>query len=219
MTAASAPSRRWLLPAGIAALGLIGAGAAFSGLVPSSFVGPAVAQECRASQAVAERIAPLARGEVAALNVTKAPKLAPEVEFQGADGQPVKLSDLRGRMVLVNLWATWCVPCRLEMPALDQLQAELGGPDFEVVAINVDTRNPDKPKTWLKENGIERLAYFADPSGKVMQVLQRSGHLVGLPTTLLVDATGCEVAVLKGPAEWASPEALELVRAALGRAS
>lgn len=212
---AKAPSKRLPLAAGVAALILAG-GAAWYGMGGS---GAAVAQECRASQPVAERIAPLARGEVAALGVTKAPKPAPEVEFLGGEGQPLKLSDFKGRMVLVNLWATWCVPCRLEMPALDTLQAELGGPGFEVVAINVDTRNPEKPKEWLKENGIDRLAYYADPTGKLMQALQRSGHLVGLPTTLLVDATGCEVAVLKGPAEWASPDALTLVRAALDRTS
>jgi thiol-disulfide isomerase/thioredoxin len=117
----------------------------------------------------------------------------------------------------VNLWATWCLPCREEMPALDRLQAELGGPDFEVVAVNVDTRNTEKPRTWLQENGIQRLAYYADPAGKVLQVLQRSGHVVGLPTTVLLDPNGCEIAVLKGPAEWSSPDALKLVRAALGR--
>jgi hypothetical protein len=103
------------------------------------------------------------------------------------------------------------------MPALDRLQAELGGQDFEVVAINVDTRNPDKPRAWLQENGIGRLGYYADPQGKVLQVLQRSGHLVGLPTTILVDPRGCEIAILKGPAEWASADALGLLRAALER--
>ena len=82
----------------------------------------------------------------------------------------------------------------------------------------MDTRNPDKPKTWLQENGIRNLAYYADGSGKLLQVLQRSGHVVGLPTTLLVDRTGCEVAILKGPAAWASPDALALVRAALAGA-
>jgi hypothetical protein len=103
------------------------------------------------------------------------------------------------------------------MPALDRLQAELGGPGFEVVAVNVDTRDPQKPKAWLETNGIRNLAYYADPTGRLLQALQRSGHVVGLPTTVLFDATGCEVALLKGPAEWASPEALALVRAALGR--
>ena len=85
------------------------------------------------------------------------------------------------------------------MPALDKLQAELGGPDFQVVAINVDTRNPDKPKAWLQENGIGNLAYHADPDGKLLQVLQKSGHVVGLPTTFVVDGSGCEIALLKGP--------------------
>jgi hypothetical protein len=103
------------------------------------------------------------------------------------------------------------------MPALDRLQAELGGPDFEVVAINVDTRNLDKPKAWLRENNIRHLAFYADPSGNVLQVLQKSGHVVGLPTTVLVDGSGCEIALMKGPAEWAGPEALALIRAALGR--
>jgi thiol-disulfide isomerase/thioredoxin len=215
MKSLPATFRRLALPSGAIVLGLLAAAAA-TGLLPLSG-GPAVAQECRAAQPAVERMAPLARGEVAAVNVTKAPKPAPEADFLGPEGQAMSLSDLKGRMVLVNLWATWCVPCRQEMPALDRLQAELGGQDFEVVAINVDTRNPDKPKVWLQENNISRLAYYADPTGKLLQVLQRSGHVVGLPTTVLVDASGCEIAVLKGPAEWDSPDALRLVRAALGR--
>ncbi len=214
------PSRRsYARPAvfgGIVALALAGAGAAWYGATQA---GSAVPAECRAAKPVAERIAPLAKGEVAAVNASATPKPVPALAFTGPEGQPMQLADLKGKTVLVNLWATWCVPCRQEMPALDKLQAELGGPDFEVVAINVDTRNPDKPKAWLQDNGIQRLAYYADPSGKLLQVLQRSGHVVGLPTTVLVDPAGCEVAVLKGPAEWASPDALALVRAALGRSS
>ena len=132
-----------------------------------------------------------------------APRPAPDVSFTNPQGQPVDLASLRGKTILVNLWATWCVPCRQEMPALDRLQAELGGPDFEVVALNVDTRNAERPKAWLQENGIRHLAYYADPTGKALQVLQKSGHVVGLPTTLLVDASGCEIGLLKGPAEWA----------------
>ncbi len=177
----------------------------------------AQAGECRASTSVADRLKPLAKGELAAVGVSGAPKPPPPIAFTGAEGQGMSLSDFKGRMILVNLWATWCVPCRQEMPALDKLQAELGGADFQVVAINVDTRNPEKPKAWLQENGIRNLTYYADPAGKLLQVLQKSGHVVGLPTTLLVDASGCEVALLKGPAEWASPDALSFVRTALGR--
>ena len=101
----------------------------------------------------------------------------------------------------------------------DKLQAAIGGQDFEVVAINVDTRNIEKPKAWLQETGIHNLTFYADPSGKLLQVLQRSGHVVGLPTTLMVDANGCEIALMKGPADWASPDAVALVKAALGRPS
>jgi thiol-disulfide isomerase/thioredoxin len=166
---------------------------------------------------VAERLAPLARGEVAAVLVAKDPQRVPDLAFTGPDGAKKTLADYRGRTVLLNLWATWCAPCRQEMPALDRLQAALGGPDFEVVAVNIDTRNVDKPKAWLKEAGVERLAYYADPEAKVFHDLRRVGKAVGMPTTLLVDPEGCELALINGPAEWASEDALKLVRAALGR--
>ena len=204
----------WLV--GLVALVLVGAGAAWYGLAPRDPMAAGVA-ECRASQAAAERLKPLAKGEVAAVGVSHAPKPPPVISFLGPDGQAMNLAAFKGKTILVNLWATWCVPCREEMPALDRLQAELGGPDFQVVAINVDTRNRDKPKAWLKENGITNLAYHADPEGKLLQVLQKSGHVVGLPTTFVVDASGCEIALLKGPAEWASADALAFMRAALDR--
>ncbi|MCG7393266.1 redoxin family protein [Microvirga sp. ACRRW] len=210
-------SRNRFWPIGLAALFLIGAGAAWYGFSHVGSTVPQAASECRASTAVAERLDPLAKGELAALGVSKAPKPAPVIAFAGSEGQPMSLADFKGKTILVNLWATWCVPCREEMPALDKLQAEFGGSDFEVVAINVDTRNPDKPKAWLQENGIRNLAYHADPGGKLLQVLQKSGHVVGLPTTFMVDASGCEIALLKGPAEWASPDAMAFVRTALGR--
>lgn len=207
-------NRLWII--GLASLGFLGAGAAWYGLSQS---GASVAQsgECRASRAVAERLKPLAKGELAAVGVGSSPKPPPVIAFTDAAGQPMSLADFKGKTILVNLWATWCVPCRQEMPALDKLQSELGGNDFQVVAINVDTRNPDKPKAWLQDNGIRNLAYYADPAGKLLQVLQKSGHVVGLPTTLVVDASGCEIAQLKGPAEWASPDALAFMRTALGR--
>jgi thiol-disulfide isomerase/thioredoxin len=117
--------------------------------------------------------------------------------------------------VLLNLWATWCVPCRKEMPALDTLEQRLGGPGFEVVAINIDTRDPDKPKAWLKEVGVEKLAYYADPDAKVFQDLKGIGRAFGMPTTLLLDRQGCEIGTIAGPAEWASPDAVKLIQAAI----
>jgi thiol-disulfide isomerase/thioredoxin len=135
----------------------------------------------------------------------------------GPDGTPKTLADYRGRTILLNLWATWCAPCRQEMPALDKLQAALGGQEFEVVAVNIDTRNLERPKAWLKEAGVERLAYYADHEAKIFQDLKRVGKAVGMPTTLLVDPEGCELALINGPAEWASEDALTFVRTALGR--
>ena len=119
--------------------------------------------------------------------------------------------------MLLNLWATWCVPCRKEMPALDELQAKLGGQGFEVVAVNIDTRDPDKPKNWLKEVGIGKLGYFADPTAKVFQDLKEVGKAFGMPTTILIDPQGCEIATLAGPAEWASDDAIKVISAALQR--
>jgi hypothetical protein len=102
------------------------------------------------------------------------------------------------------------------MPALDALQEKLGGPNFEVVAVNIDTRDADKPRAWLKEAGVNRLAYYADPSAKVFQDLKLIGKAFGMPTTLIVDPAGCEIGTVAGPAEWASEDGINLVRAALG---
>ena len=173
---------------------------------------------CRPAVDLARKIAPLARGEVAAVNVAGKPLRLPELTFRDRAGQERRLADWRGRTVLLNLWATWCVPCRKELPALDALQQRLGGPAFQVVAINIDTRDADKPQAWLKEASIAHLAYYADPSAKVFQDLKAIGRAVGMPTTLLIDPVGCELGTIAGPAEWASEDAVKLVEAALGAA-
>src|SRR6266567_716681 len=170
---------------------------------------------CRAAVDTAQRLAPLAHGEVAALTMATTPLQLPDLAFEDADGKPKKLSDWRGKTVLVNLWATWCVPCRKEMPALDNLQAKLGGKDFEVVAVNIDTRDPEKPKNFLKEANLTKLGYFADSKAKVFQDLKSIGKALGMPTSVLVDGQGCEIANLAGPAEWASEDAIKLIKAAV----
>jgi thiol-disulfide isomerase/thioredoxin len=172
---------------------------------------------CRPAVDLARKLAPFARGEVAAINLAKSPLKLPDVAFQDAAGKPLTLDDWRGRTVLLNLWATWCVPCRKEMPALDALQQRLGSPGFEVVTINIDTRDPDKPKVWLKEVGIEKLVYYADPAAKTFQDLKAVGRAFGMPTTLLVDPQGCEIGTIAGPAEWASDDAVNLIQAALAK--
>ncbi len=172
------------------------------------------AVECRGSEALAARLDPLVRGEVAALNLSRPAKLMPNLAFTGPDGQPTNLAAFKGRTVLVNLWATWCVPCRKEMPALDGLQARRGSDSFQVVPINIDTARLDRPKAFLQEIGVTKLPLYTDPSANVFQVLRQDGQALGLPTTLLVDPKGCAIGVMAGPAEWNSPEALTLIDAA-----
>jgi thiol-disulfide isomerase/thioredoxin len=171
--------------------------------------------ECRSAVETAGRLAPLARGEVAGVVVASRPLRIPDLAFRDSSGSERHLAQWRGRTVLLNLWATWCIPCRKEMPALDALQAKLGSPQFEVVSINIDTRDADKPRAWLKEVGITRLGYFADSSAKVFQDLKLVGRAIGMPTTVLLDPQGCEIGTIAGPAEWASDDALQLVRTAL----
>lgn len=172
---------------------------------------------CRPAVTLAGKIAPLAHGEVAAVNVARSPLKVPALSFQDAAGKALTLDHWRGRTVLLNLWATWCVPCRKEMPALDALEQRLGGPGFEVVAVNIDTRDPEKPKAWLKEVGVQKLAYYADPTAKSFQDLKSIGRAFGMPTTLLIDPQGCEIGTIAGPAEWASDDAIRLIKAALGQ--
>jgi thiol-disulfide isomerase/thioredoxin len=193
--------------------GLIGyAGlAGFGGLKGGSGGDPA----CRAAVDTAKRIAPLAHGEVAALTMASTPLKLPDLTFEDADGKPKKLSDWRGKTVLVNLWATWCVPCRREMPSLEGLQTRLQGPDFEVVAINIDTRDPEKPRKFLEEAKLTKLGYFNDQKAKVFQDLKAIGRALGMPTSVLVDGQGCEIATIAGPAEWASDDAVKLIQAAI----
>ena len=175
-------------------------------------------QACRPAVALAQKLESLTRGEVAALNVAKAPLKVPNLAFADASGKPLTLADWRGKTVLLNLWATWCVPCRQEMPTLDALEGKLGGPNFQVVALNIDTRDPEKAKTFLNDIGVSHLSYYADGSAKSFQDLKSVGRAFGMPTTLLVDPNGCEIGTIAGPADWASPDALKLIQAALNQA-
>jgi thiol-disulfide isomerase/thioredoxin len=199
----------------------IGVAVVFAGLVAAAVYGidgfkrnPANAG-CSAAVSTAQRVAPLARGELAAFAVAEQPLVVPDLAFRDESGQERRLSQWRGRTVLLNLWATWCVPCRREMPALNTLEQELGGPHFEVVAVNIDTRNPNKPREWLRDIGINNLSYYADPTARVFQDLKGVGRAAGMPTTLLIDPAGCEIGTIAGPAEWGSRDAIALLTGAI----
>lgn len=203
----------------LAAAVIIASTAVFGGIygIGGLMRNAAAQSACAPAVNLAKKIAPLAKGEVAALTMATSPLQLPDLAFEDSEGKTRKLSEWKGRTVLVNLWATWCVPCRKEMPALDKLQETLGSKDFEVVAINIDTRDPDKPKNFLKDGSLTKLAYFHDQKARVFQDLKSAGRALGMPTSVLVDGAGCEIATIAGPAEWASDDAVKLIKAATGQ--
>ncbi|RFC64079.1 TlpA family protein disulfide reductase [Fulvimarina endophytica] len=210
-------------------LGLAVAGALAAGIVAGAGVlyvtgslqgnaGDSVASAtCPADPALAEAIDEAARGEVAAVSAVAEPFDVSAVAFKDGNGREMTLADLSGRTLLVNLWATWCAPCRAEMPALDELERSEGGEDFSVVPINVDTGADDKPKAFYEETGLTDLPFYRDETMGVFQNLKSQGTAFGLPVTLLVDQAGCARAAVNGPAEWASPEAVDLIETVRSR--
>ena len=153
----------------------------------------------------------LSVGEMAAFVFKPAPEPLPKVTFVDADGKERTLDDWKGKVVLLNLWATWCAPCRKEMPGLDRLQAELGSDKFEVVAVSVDRTGTAGAKKFLDQIKVEKLAVLADPTARMGTTLRA----VGMPATLLIDTEGREIGRMVGPAEWDTAEGKALIRASL----
>jgi len=162
------------------------------------------------ASAAAATLGSLVKGEVAAFTVHDKPADLPVLSFKDADGKDHGLADWKGKVVLLNLWATWCAPCRHEMPALDALKGQLGGKDFDVVALATDRGGLEKPRKFWTDGGFKSLSLYADNADA-----QHGLGIIGMPTTLLVGRDGREIGRLIGPAEWASPEAKALIEAAL----
>jgi len=154
-------------------------------------------------------LAQYATGQLQNLVVHEAPKPLADARFQDGAGAETRFDAFRGKVVLVNLWATWCAPCRHEMPSISRLQTARGGSDFVVAAISVDRGGAEKSLAFLKEVEADNLPLFIDPTTKIGRAL----GAYGLPITILLNRKGNEVARLVGPAEWDSAEALALVDA------
>ena len=204
--------------AAIAAAALAGLVLAFVlyGMKPRDGKEGALSSACPGAAEKVARLKPLVHGEIAALSLASEPKPLPNLSFDSPDGTKVSLADFKGRTVLFNLWATWCVPCRQEMPALDRLQGLLGSKDFVVVAVNIDTTRLDRPKAFLNEIGVKNLKFYADSTAGAFQGLKQTGKVLGLPTTILIDKDGCEIGTIAGPAQWDSQDAVALLSAAQG---
>jgi thiol-disulfide isomerase/thioredoxin len=209
-----AEARRLGVPAAalVAVLGLVLYGMAPPGGKEAAVGNPA----CAVSQALARKLVPLAHGEVAAMSLASASNPLPPLGFATEDGTRLTLADFAGRTVLLNLWATWCLPCRKEMPALDRLQGLRGSDGFSVVAVNIDTAKLDRVKAFWTETGVANLTFYADSTAETFQALKQAGKVLGLPTTILVGPDGCEIGTMAGPAQWDSRDALALVEAARG---
>ena len=137
----------------------------------------------------------------------ESPREVSEISFEAGDGTPLTLTTFGGKLILLNIWATWCGPCREEMPTLDALQAELGGTDFEVVALSIDRKGIEVVNEFYQEVGIEHLDPYVDPTGMASANL----GAVGIPTTLLLDRQGREIGRLVGEAEWDTPEMIDFL--------
>ncbi len=156
-------------------------------------------------------LAGLNRGKMTTFVFHKTVTPVPALAFKDGSGADRTLGDFKGRVVLLNLWATWCAPCRQEMPALDRLQLALGGKDFEVVALSTDRGGIEKARKFLADTGVTALTLYQDTTGKAGQDLKA----FGMPTTLLIDRAGREIGRLIGPAEWDSEDAKALIAAAV----
>jgi thiol-disulfide isomerase/thioredoxin len=151
----------------------------------------------------------LATGPLAGFIIHATRKDIAAFEFADDKGATLNLSKWKGRVVVLNLWATWCAPCRKEMPDLAKLQKAMGGPDVEVVALSLDRKGLPASQAFLKEIGADNLATYIEPEGKSLAALQA----LGLPATILIDRNGKEAGRLLGPADWSSPEAQAMVKA------
>ncbi len=155
----------------------------------------------------------LAQAPQRKLDLLKAPRTVEAINFADGEGRMLSLADFRGKVVLLNIWATWCIPCRKEMPALDRLQANLGGPNFAVVPLSIDRGGHDVVAKFYAENGIRNLAIYIDTPHQAPP----SVGVVGLPTTLIINRGGYEISRIIGPAEWDAPELADVLQNAIAR--
>lgn len=172
---------------------------------------------CTGASDVASALDPFIQGEMAAVQLADSPDYLGDLQFNSPEGDNITLSDWKGKAVVFNLWATWCAPCRAEMPALSNLQTALSGEDFEVVAVNIDTKGAERPLAFLDEINVSNLPLYADQTTDIFNNLKKKGLAFGMPTTLIVDKDGCRVAHLSGPAHWDSEDAKALVSAVIAK--
>ncbi|MDB5613098.1 MAG: redoxin protein [Devosia sp.] len=206
---ASSRVRLWII-AGLAGLAL-----AIAAWVMLGNAGQA--KECPVQDAAAAAIGDAAMGELAALNGTGEGRGYATLAFKDAAGKDLTIADFKGKALLVNFWASWCVPCREEMPALDALATKYNSDAFMVLPINLDigANGLEKAQAFLDDNKFANLPLYADNTFAAFERLKQQAVAIGLPATLVLDKNGCELAVLQGPAEWNTPDGERVIAALL----
>lgn len=179
------------------------------------------AKECPVQAEAAALIDAAAKGELAALNGTGEGRGYATLAFKDAGGKAMSIADFKGTALLVNFWASWCVPCREEMPALDALAVKYNSDTFKVLPINLDIgqNGLGKAQAFLDENNFADLPLYADNTFAAFERLKQQAVAVGLPATLVLDKNGCELGVLQGPAHWDTPDGHAVVEALIGLGS
>lgn len=200
------------------AIGLVIAAIAIAVTVWVSNGTSSSARDCPVQPEDRAAIDAAAQGELAALNATANGRSFANLAFQDANGKPTDVAAFKGKMLLINFWASWCVPCREEMPALNALAEKFNSDAFQVLPINLDIGESglEKAKAFLDEGKWANLPLYADPTFKAFERLKTQAVAIGLPATLLIDENGCELAVLQGPAEWHTPDGDRVIEALIG---
>lgn len=215
MTEPNAPQpEKSPLPRLVLTLGIAIVGVGISAWVFLSNAEPR-AGECPAQTAAAETLDAAAVGELAALNGTGEGRGYRSLTFKDVDGTDTSIAAFSGKRLLVNFWASWCVPCREEMPALDAIAAKYNSETFMVLPINLDMGEDglEKARAFMEEGGFQNLPLYADNTFAAFERLKTEGVALGLPVSLLLDESGCELAVLPGPAQWDHPDGEKVVEA------
>ena len=150
-------------------------------------------------------------GDMKKMTIASNPTSAPKTIFFDDDGKELTLNDFKGRLTLVNFWATWCAPCRKEMPSLEVLSNQLGGDTFQVLTIATMRGSKEAVKKFFNDNNISGLPKFRDPKGH----LARASGVAALPLTMLLDRKGNEISRLIGDADWSQDETIEFIKKAL----
>jgi len=207
-----------LKPRRVLVAALLSAGVALAFVLYFGNVGAPGATECAVQETEALAIDAAAIGELAALNGTGQGRGYADMAFTDANGAPLSIAAFEGKKLLVNFWASWCVPCREEMPALDALAARHNGEDFMVLPINLDVGagGLEKARAFLDEGSWAHLPLYADTTFAAFERLKTEAVTVGLPASLLLDENGCELGVLQGPAHWDSPDGDNVIAALRG---